>query len=135
MLNVKVDGQDPTDLYEQVAGEIRRAIADGEAKPGERLPHLAQKAGPSRLKRGRPAASQVGRPDAPRTAVTSADRGGDYEGYEHQNGQGDERQHHNGDVPQDAMETLSWVVGSLHCLFGMLATVTKGVGCLAFIGS
>ena len=29
---------DPTDLYEQVAGEIRRAIADGEAKPGERLP-------------------------------------------------------------------------------------------------
>ena len=26
------------DLYEQVAGEIRRAIAGGEAKPGERLP-------------------------------------------------------------------------------------------------
>ena len=38
MLNVKVDKGDPTDLYEQVAGEIRRAIADGEAKPGERLP-------------------------------------------------------------------------------------------------
>ena len=38
MLNVKVDRQDPTDLYEQVAGEIRRAIAEGEAKPGERLP-------------------------------------------------------------------------------------------------
>jgi GntR family transcriptional regulator len=38
MLNVKVDRSDPTDLYEQVAGEIRRAIADGEAKPGERLP-------------------------------------------------------------------------------------------------
>ena len=38
MLDVKVDRQDPTDLYEQVAGEIRRAIADGEAKPGERLP-------------------------------------------------------------------------------------------------
>jgi GntR family transcriptional regulator len=38
MLNVKVDEGDPTDLYEQVAGEIRRAIADGEAKPGERLP-------------------------------------------------------------------------------------------------
>ena len=38
MLNVKVDKADPTDLYEQVAGEIRRAIADGEAKPGERLP-------------------------------------------------------------------------------------------------
>jgi GntR family transcriptional regulator len=38
MRNVKVDRQDPTDLYEQVAAEIRRAIADGEAKPGERLP-------------------------------------------------------------------------------------------------
>ena len=38
MLNVKVDTSDPTDLYLQVAGEIRRAIADGEAKPGERLP-------------------------------------------------------------------------------------------------
>jgi len=38
MLEVKVDRQDPTDLYEQVAGEIRRAIAEGDAKPGERLP-------------------------------------------------------------------------------------------------
>ena len=38
MIDVKVDRRDPTDLYEQVAGEIRRAIADGEAKPGERLP-------------------------------------------------------------------------------------------------
>ena len=38
MLNVKVDRGDPTDFFEQVAGEIRRAIADGEAKPGERLP-------------------------------------------------------------------------------------------------
>jgi DNA-binding transcriptional regulator YhcF (GntR family) len=36
--DVKVDRADPTDLYEQVAGEIRRAIAEGEAKPGERLP-------------------------------------------------------------------------------------------------
>jgi GntR family transcriptional regulator len=33
-----VNKADPTDLYEQVAAEIRRAIADGEAKPGERLP-------------------------------------------------------------------------------------------------
>ena len=33
-----MDKGDPTDLYEQVAAEIRRAIADGEAKPGERLP-------------------------------------------------------------------------------------------------
>jgi GntR family transcriptional regulator len=38
MLDVKVDRQDPTDLYEQVAGEIRRAIAEGEATPGGRLP-------------------------------------------------------------------------------------------------
>ena len=38
MRNVKVDRDDPIDLHEQVAGEIRRAIADGEAKPGERLP-------------------------------------------------------------------------------------------------
>jgi GntR family transcriptional regulator len=38
MLNVKLDRRDPTDLFEQVAGEIRRAIAEGEAKPGERLP-------------------------------------------------------------------------------------------------
>ncbi len=38
MIRVKVDKADPTDLYEQVAGEIRRAIADGEAAPGERLP-------------------------------------------------------------------------------------------------
>jgi GntR family transcriptional regulator len=38
MLRVKVDRRDPTDLHEQVAAELRRAIADGEAKPGERLP-------------------------------------------------------------------------------------------------
>jgi GntR family transcriptional regulator len=38
MISVKVNKTDPTDLYEQVAAEIRRAIADGEAKPGERLP-------------------------------------------------------------------------------------------------
>lgn len=38
MLGVKIDREDPLELYEQVAAEIRRAIADGEAKPGERLP-------------------------------------------------------------------------------------------------
>jgi GntR family transcriptional regulator len=38
MLQVKVDQRDPTNLHEQVAAEIRRAIADGEAGPGERLP-------------------------------------------------------------------------------------------------
>jgi GntR family transcriptional regulator len=38
MRNVKLDRNDNIDLYEQVAAEIRRAIADGEANPGERLP-------------------------------------------------------------------------------------------------
>lgn len=38
MLEVKIDQTDPTDLHEQVAAEIRRAIAEGEASPGERLP-------------------------------------------------------------------------------------------------
>jgi GntR family transcriptional regulator len=35
---VTIDRNDATHLHEQVAAEIRRAIADGEAKPGERLP-------------------------------------------------------------------------------------------------
>jgi GntR family transcriptional regulator len=38
MFRVKVDRQEATELHEQVAGEIRRAIAEGEAGPGERLP-------------------------------------------------------------------------------------------------
>ena len=38
MIGVNINKADPTDLYEQVAGELRRAIADGEAKPGDRLP-------------------------------------------------------------------------------------------------
>lgn len=38
MFRVKVSRDDPTELYQQVAAEIRRAIAEGEAKPGERLP-------------------------------------------------------------------------------------------------
>ena len=38
MLGVKIDRDEPVELYQQVAAEIRRAIADGEAKPGERLP-------------------------------------------------------------------------------------------------
>jgi GntR family transcriptional regulator len=38
MFRVKIDPQDRTLLHQQVAAEIRRAIADGEAKPGERLP-------------------------------------------------------------------------------------------------
>jgi GntR family transcriptional regulator len=35
---LRVDAADPTLLHEQVAAEIRRAIAEGEAGPGERLP-------------------------------------------------------------------------------------------------
>lgn len=38
MRHVKLDRTASSQLYEQVAAEIRRAIADGEAKPGERLP-------------------------------------------------------------------------------------------------
>ena len=38
MLDVKIDRAGQSELHEQVAGEIRRAIADGEAQPGERLP-------------------------------------------------------------------------------------------------
>lgn len=38
MLDRKLDHQNPLPLYEQTAAEIRRAIASGEAKPGERLP-------------------------------------------------------------------------------------------------
>lgn len=44
MIDVKIDRSDPALLHDQVAAQIRRAIADGEAKPGERLPsarHLA----------------------------------------------------------------------------------------------
>jgi GntR family transcriptional regulator len=38
MLTVNVDRSDPVLLHDQVAAEIRRAIAEGEAGPGERLP-------------------------------------------------------------------------------------------------
>jgi GntR family transcriptional regulator len=38
MIPVKIDRADPTLLHDQVAGDIRRAIADGEAKVGEKLP-------------------------------------------------------------------------------------------------
>ncbi|MGH3733149.1 MAG: GntR family transcriptional regulator [Acidimicrobiales bacterium] len=34
----RLDRRDPTLLHEQVAAEIRRAIAEGEASPGERIP-------------------------------------------------------------------------------------------------
>ncbi|HEY2653699.1 MAG TPA: winged helix-turn-helix domain-containing protein, partial [Solirubrobacteraceae bacterium] len=43
-MDVNVNRDDPALLHDQVAAEIRRAIAEGEAKPGDRLPparHLA----------------------------------------------------------------------------------------------
>jgi GntR family transcriptional regulator len=38
MKEVKLDRSDPTALHEQAAGQIRRSIAEGDAKPGDRLP-------------------------------------------------------------------------------------------------
>src|SRR5205809_5198918 len=38
MLEVKIDRRELLGLHEQVAAELRRAIAEGEARPGERLP-------------------------------------------------------------------------------------------------
>jgi GntR family transcriptional regulator len=38
MLEVNVDREAPVALHDQVAAEIRRAIAEGEAVPGDRLP-------------------------------------------------------------------------------------------------
>jgi GntR family transcriptional regulator len=38
MLDVNIDRTGPVPLHDQVAAQIRRAIADGEAGPGERLP-------------------------------------------------------------------------------------------------
>jgi GntR family transcriptional regulator len=38
MLSVKLTPQESVALHDQVAAELRRAIADGEARRGERLP-------------------------------------------------------------------------------------------------
>src|SRR5260221_8067681 len=38
ILTVNIDRSGPLALHDQVAAQIRRAIADGEAGPGERLP-------------------------------------------------------------------------------------------------
>jgi GntR family transcriptional regulator len=38
MLSLNIDRTEPLALHDQVAAEIRRAIAEGEAGPGERLP-------------------------------------------------------------------------------------------------
>ena len=35
---MRIDRADSTLVFEQVAAEVRRAILDGEARPGERLP-------------------------------------------------------------------------------------------------
>jgi GntR family transcriptional regulator len=37
-MDLRIDRSDPMPLAEQVAAEIRRAIAEGEAGPGDRLP-------------------------------------------------------------------------------------------------
>jgi GntR family transcriptional regulator len=38
MFTAAIDRSEPVALHDQVAAEIRRAIAEGEAGPGERLP-------------------------------------------------------------------------------------------------
>ena len=38
MFDVNVDRREPIELHVQVAAEVRRAIADEEVRPGERLP-------------------------------------------------------------------------------------------------
>jgi len=38
MLRVNIDQSNPAALHEQVAAQVRRSIAEGDAKPGERLP-------------------------------------------------------------------------------------------------
>jgi GntR family transcriptional regulator len=37
-MELRIDRSDPLPLHEQAAAEIRRAIAEGEAGPGDRLP-------------------------------------------------------------------------------------------------
>jgi GntR family transcriptional regulator len=44
LIDVNLDRDDPAPLHEQVAAEIRRSIAEGDAKPGDKFPparHLA----------------------------------------------------------------------------------------------
>lgn len=41
MLDINIDRSGPAALHDQVAAQIRRAIAEGEAAPGERLPLAA----------------------------------------------------------------------------------------------
>jgi GntR family transcriptional regulator len=43
--SIEIDPRSPVPLHEQVAGALRRAIAEGEAGPGERLPPARDLAG------------------------------------------------------------------------------------------
>jgi GntR family transcriptional regulator len=45
MLDVKIDRADPALLHDQVAAQIRRSIAEGDARPGDRLPPARDIAG------------------------------------------------------------------------------------------
>jgi GntR family transcriptional regulator len=50
----EIDRDDPALLHEQVAAQIRKAIADGEARPGNRPPparHLAAVTGVKQTRR------------------------------------------------------------------------------------
>ncbi len=49
MLDVNIDRNAGPPLHEQVAAQIRRAIAEGEAGPGERLPLAKDLAAVSQL--------------------------------------------------------------------------------------
>jgi GntR family transcriptional regulator len=51
VFHVKLNRHEPTDLHEQVAAEIRRAIANGEAGPGDRLPSAVDLAGVLKVNR------------------------------------------------------------------------------------
>ena len=85
MLDVNIDRSASEPLHDQVAAQIRRAIADGEADPGERLPlakdlaavlgvnkntvlralHLLQGEGLLEFRRGRGSPSSAPRSAAP----------------------------------------------------------------------
>jgi GntR family transcriptional regulator len=38
VLRLRIDTSDTTPLHDQVGGQIRRSIAEGDARPGDRLP-------------------------------------------------------------------------------------------------
>ncbi|HEX2302137.1 MAG TPA: hypothetical protein VHH57_00820 [Gaiella sp.] len=73
MLNVKVDRRDPTDLYEQVAGEIRRAIARPRRPEhlqfGAELHQVARRRQPPDRLEAELGPARLGRVDRPELAV------------------------------------------------------------------